>query len=197
MHYCHNTRYVALVLGGRNAYVTGFCDSSLGGCKRTGRSTDGFGIFLGYGLVDWRSVLHNLVCQSIAEAEYVTLAELVKGILWQRWMLQQTKIRSVITSYSSTIFTDSMAAIRMAKNPVATQQTRHIALRYHLVGELVSSGVLCLEHVIKNENAADIFTKALGKVKYIKFAKMLLGYEVFQVPTQRIETVPSPTGEYV
>ena len=197
IHYCYNTRNVALVLGGRNAYITGFCDSSLGGCKRTGRSTGGYCIFLGYGLVDWRSFLHNLVCQSIAEAEYVTLAELVKGILWLRWMLRQTNVSSIITKFSSTIFTDSMAAIRMAKNPASTQRTRHIALRYHLVRDLVNSGVFCLEHVITNENISDIFTKALGKIKYIKFAKMLLGYEAFQVPTQRIETVPSPTGEYV
>ena len=197
IHYCYNTRNVALVLGGRDAYITGFCDSSLGGCKRTGRSTGGYCIYIGYGLVDWRSFLHNLVCQSIAEAEYVTLAELVKGILWLRWMLHQTRVKSVITRCSSTIFTDSMAAIRMARNPVSTQRTRHIALRYHLVRDLINSGVFCLEHVITNENVADTFTKALGKLKYIKFAKMLLGYEPFQVPSQRVETVPSPTGEYV
>ena len=82
---------------------------------------------------------------------------------------------AIITNFSSTIFTGSMTAIRMARNPVVTQRTRHITLRYHLVRDLANSGIFSLEHLVTSENLADVFTKALSKMKYNKFANMWLG----------------------
>ena len=127
----------------------------------------------------------------------MTLSELSKSVLFLRWMLKETGIRAAITEYSSSIFCDNMAAIALASSPAATKRSKHIAIRYHYVRDLVAAGVITIEHISTHENLADIFTKPLGRLKFEKFSTMLLGYEPFQSPKQIVKTDVSPTGEYV
>ena len=77
------------------------------------------------------------------------------------------------------------------------RKVNHIVIRYHVVRELIANGVISIEHVETAENVADIFTKALGRVKFEKFAHMLLGYTEVQTPAKRVETIESQTGDYV
>ena len=197
LQFVYNTRHVKLVLGGVNADLTGFCDSELGGCKSTRKSTGGYAVFLGYGIIDWSSRLQNTVALNVFEAEYMTMSELVKSLLYLRWLLYQTRIERVVTKFSSTIYCDNMAAISLASNPSTTKRSKHISIRYHMVRDLVAAGVFCIEHIATDENVADIFTKAVGRVKFQKFASMLLGYIPFQVPNLRVKTKESKTKEYV
>ena len=125
------------------------------------------------------------------------MAELAKSMLYLRWLLHQTRINSVVTNFSSTIYCDNMAAIKLASNPATTKRSKHISIRYHMVRDLVAAGVFCIEHIATDENVADMFTKALGRVKFRKFANMLFGYVPFQEHTLRVETKESKTFEYV
>ena len=197
IHYAYNTRDMPLVLGGHTATFTAFCDSDLAGCRKTRKSTGGYGIFLGFGLVDWCSKLQNSVASNVFEAEYMILSDLSKVLLSFRWLLWQTKIPKLVTKLSSSIFCDNMAALKLAESAGGTRKSKHIAIRYHVVRELVAAGVVSIEHVETAENAADIFTKALGRLKFDKFANMLFGYTEVQTPVNRVETIESPTGEYV
>ena len=63
--------------------------------------------------------------------------------------------------YSSTLFGD--ATIAMASIPVEYERTKHIAIRYFFIRELVESGVISMEHV---DTVADIGTRSLGRAKY-------------------------------
>ncbi len=85
--YAHNTRNTPLTLGGRNADITAFCYSDLGGCQLTRRSAGGYAVFLGFGIVAWFSKLHNSVALNIFEAEYMTLSEISKSELFLRLLL--------------------------------------------------------------------------------------------------------------
>ena len=90
-----------------------------------------------------------------------------------------------------------MAAIRLALNAGGTKRSKHIALRFHVVRELVAAGVVIIEHAVSAENVADIFTKALGRVKFHKFVYMLFGYSEVQEASHRVDTIVSLSGEYV
>ena len=61
------------------------------------------------------------------------------------------------------MFCDNTSAINISKNPVMHFKTKHIAIKYHFVRELVQDKEIRLEYVNSKEQIADIFTKPLPK----------------------------------
>ena len=68
---------------------------------------------------------------------------------------------------------DNQSAIAMAHHDVFHPRTKHIAIRYHFIREVVAQGLLTLKWVETDLNIADIFTKALDTVKTDRFSKGL------------------------
>ena len=56
----------------------------------------------------------------------------------------------------------------MAKNPVSTQRTKHIDVRYHHICESVAARKIELKYLQTSEQVADIFTKALQRILFEK-----------------------------
>ena len=188
LQYLYNTRHHTLVLGGTSAYIKAFCDSDWAGDRSNRRSTGAFVLYLGDGPVEWASRQQRLTAQSTAEAEYIALTAPAKSILWLRWLLFQTGITTLISRFSSTIFSDNVAAETIASNESQSDKTKHIAIKYHFIRELIAVGVLVVEHVDTLLNVADIGTKALGKRKFVEFANMAMGRGELVKPTKRKRT---------
>lgn len=53
------------------------------------------------------------------------------------------------------------------------QRTRHIAVKYHWIRELLESGIAKTHYVLTNDQLADLCTKALGKKKHEEAIKQL------------------------
>ena len=62
---------------------------------------------------------------------------------------------------------DNTSAINISKNPVMHSKTKHIAIKYHFVRELVLDKEIRLEYVHTKEKIADIFTKPLPKDTFL------------------------------
>jgi hypothetical protein len=75
-----------------------------------------FILFLGWGPIDWRSKQHKYVTLSTGEAEFISLDGAARALEALRWLLKETGIESIITGYSSALFTDSTVAKAMASN---------------------------------------------------------------------------------
>src|ERR1700679_2531755 len=58
---------------------------------------------------------------------------------------------------------DNTSAIHLTKDPVFHSRTKHIAIKYHLIRDLVEKGMLQTTFIGTKDMAADIFTKALDK----------------------------------
>lgn len=65
------------------------------------------------------------------------------------------------------MFCDNTSAIDMSKNPVMHPKTKHIAIKYHFVRELVQDKEIRLEYIHTKEQIADIFTKPLAKDAFL------------------------------
>ena len=65
------------------------------------------------------------------------------------------------------MFCDNTSAINISKNPVMHSKTKHIAIKYHFVRELVQDKEIRLEYVNSKEQIADIFTKPLLKDAFL------------------------------
>ena len=61
------------------------------------------------------------------------------------------------------LYYDNTSAINISKNPVMHAKTKHIAIKYHYLWELVEDKEVKMEYVNTKEQIADIFTKPLPK----------------------------------
>lgn len=60
-------------------------------------------------------------------------------------------------------------ALKLMKNPVFHDRSKHIKIKYHFNRDYVQKGVVKLEYISTNEQVADIFTKALPRGKHVFF----------------------------
>ena len=65
------------------------------------------------------------------------------------------------------MFCDNTSAINISKNLVMHSKTKHIAIKYHFVRELVQDKEIRLEYVHSKEKIVDIFTKPLPKDAFL------------------------------
>ena len=68
---------------------------------------------------------------------------------------------------------DNESAIKLAGNQVFHARSKHIETPYHFVREKVLWQDVELQKTHTNEQVADIFTKALSKMKFKVFRKAL------------------------
>ena len=64
------------------------------------------------------------------------------------------------------LYCDNTSAINISKNLVMHAKTKHIAIKYHYVRELVEEKEVKMEYVSSKEKIVDIFTKTLPKDAY-------------------------------
>ena len=127
------------------------------------KSTSGGALFLGKRLATWTSKKQTCTSQSMAEVEYVAVAINCTNIVWLKHLLKGMKeeiTKPVI------LYCDNTSAINISKNPVMHAKTKHIAIKYHYVEELVEDKQVKMEYIHTKEQIADIFTKLFPKDAY-------------------------------
>ncbi|MCO5599519.1 hypothetical protein L7F22_053625 [Adiantum nelumboides] len=71
------------------------------------------------------------------------------------------------------IYCDNISSIQLARNPVFHCCTKHIEVHYHFIRERVLDDDIDLDYVGTEDQAVDLFTKALGTEKLQRFRGML------------------------
>ena len=61
------------------------------------------------------------------------------------------------------LYYDNIGSINISKNHVMHTKTKHIAIKYHYLRELIQDKEVRMEYVNTKEKIVDIFTKALPK----------------------------------
>lgn len=150
--------------------LLGYSDSDFAGDMEDRKSTTGVGYFLNGSLVTWASQKQKIVALSSCEAEYVAAAAAACQGIWLSRLVadflgtKETTVRLLM---------DNLSAIALSRNPVHHDRSKHIDTRYHFLRECVEEGKVEIEHVRTAEQVADIFTKALGQVKFIELRSAL------------------------
>jgi hypothetical protein len=70
---------------------------------------------------------------------------------------------------STPLLVDNTYAIKLVKNLIFHDGTKHINTKYHLIRYYVEAKTIHLGRCSTNEQIADIFTKKLGREKIEKF----------------------------
>nr|GLL16949.1 uncharacterized protein LOC109146716 [Ipomoea trifida] len=106
------------------------------------------------------------VSRSSTEAEYRALANAAAEVLWIKNLLHELNLT---LAQSPVLLCDNLSATYVCKNPVFHSRTKHLALDYFFVRELVTSGTLVVRHIPSSAQLADLLTKSLGRHLFLHF----------------------------
>ena len=149
---------------------TTFSDADLSGNPDNSHLTGSFAICISRGAMQWGSRLQPHVSLSSTELEYTTASKVSCEIMWMQYLFEEL---GYDTARLSPLLVDNKLAIQVLKHPEHQSTMKHMHRAYHWVCEQVEQWMIVVRHVPGDENPADIFTKPLGRVKFIKFWHML------------------------
>ena len=105
--------------------------------------------------------------------EYVGESHCGTMIEWLRGLPQELDIDGATPTEPTVMHCDNQAAIGMAEKAQFSKKTKHIAIRYHYVRDLVKDSVIEMVFMPTAEMIADGLTKAVGKEKFKRFVQAL------------------------
>jgi hypothetical protein len=125
-------------------------------------STNGYAFLYAGGAVSWKSKRQKSTAQSTMEAEFVAIGVASLEVKWlHKFFIElDLPLSSPIPVYS-----DSQAAVARIRNPVFSESTKHIDVKWNVSKETIETGEMTLKFVKGSENVADILTKSLGGEK--------------------------------
>ncbi|MCO5591222.1 hypothetical protein L7F22_045203 [Adiantum nelumboides] len=120
--------------------------------------------------VTWSSKKQPTVALSSIEAEYRGAIVAACEVAWLEMLLQdlEMQVQDLVV-----IYYDNLSSIQVAQNPVFHAHTKNIEVHYHFIRERVLDGDIDLAYVGIEDQAANLFTKALGTKKLRCFRGML------------------------
>lgn len=165
--YLSGTRGATLVFDGsiKNQKLVGYSDSDWAGDPIDRRSIAGHAFLIGNTAISWSSKKQQTVALSSTEGEYMSTTMATCEAIFLRRLCNELGFEQSAT----TIFVDNQSAMDLARNPVHHSRTKHIEVRHHFIREKLESGEVTLEYKPTADQTADIFTKPLPAVKFLKF----------------------------
>lgn len=139
--------------------LVGFCDSDYAGDEKERKSTSGYVFMLYGGPVAWSSSLQRVTALSSSEAEYMSISEALKELLWLRPLMESVGQKQ---AGPTELKVDNQAAIAMSKNPEFHRRTKHIGVRFHRIRQEQEAGNVNVSYVPTEKQAADVLTKPLN-----------------------------------
>ena len=162
----HN--YMLVYYTSSNSGLYAYCDTSYGDDQteldHKRRSTEGYYFSLASASVKWHLKMQTLVSTSSTMSEYMALSNCARDCAWYKILFKELGFPiSHVPLYG-----DSHGAIFNAQNPVTQKGIKHIEVHYHYICEQVELGMVKLYAVPTADNTADMFTKNLGPILFLK-----------------------------
>ena len=77
--------------------------------------------------------------------------------------------------HPTVIYEDNRGCLQMTQALKPTKRTRHVDTRYFAILDWVQSDTIDIKKIDTADNAADVFTKALGRVLFYRHTDTILG----------------------
>lgn len=147
-----------------------YSDASFASNRDDRTSMTGIILFMANSPIFWKSNKQKCVSLSTLESEYVALTQAAKELMWVIRILKECEeLKLFKMSDNHTLYCDNMAAIDFSRSPIENSKTKHIHVKYHFLRNLVLEQMFSLKYISGKINPADVFTKALSKVKFEEF----------------------------
>jgi hypothetical protein len=144
-------------------------DSDWASNTTTRRSQTGFFVKLANGLISWTLHAQKTVALSSTEAEYMALSDCSRQVVWMHTLMGELGYHLKPIP----ICGDNQGSIFISSNPVTEKRSKHIDIRYHYIHEAIERRLVDVYFINGDDNPADMLTKNLGSVKFLKFRAAL------------------------
>lgn len=151
--------------------LTGYVDSDWAGNEIDRKSTTGY-IFQMFDncTICWNTKRQSTVATSSTEAEYMALYEGIKEACWLKSLISSINVKIKLPIK---IFEDNNGCIAIANNPTDHKRTKHIDVKYHFSREKIEENHVNLEYISTGDQIADMFTKSIPAVQFVRFRTRL------------------------
>lgn len=147
--------YTGELKKGEKVQITCYCDSDWAQDRDDRRSVSGYVVKLANGAVSWQSKKQPTVALSSCEAEFVAYTEATREVMWLTYFLEELGI----PFETPVILTDSQSAMEWSKNAVHHQRSKHVAMKYFFIRDVVRNKTVKLQFITSKDNEADLMTK--------------------------------------
>ena len=125
--------------------LEGLSDASWGNNPDNGKPTSGYLFMMAGGPRSFKTVLQSVTAQSTMEAELTSMALVSKEAVYLSNMM--TELGFGKRFHSVPFFVDNTGALHIAGNSTYSSRTKHTALRFFFLEELVKEGRITIHHV--------------------------------------------------
>lgn len=116
--------------------------------------------------------------RSMVEVEYKVIAYTKAELRWFCRLLWEL---GIYLPFAPQILRNSISTIFMAHNPVIQSSTQHMELDYYFVHKFMANKRLHISHIPTDQQAANIFTKALP-IDTFRLHRLQLNLWAYQPP---------------
>ena len=162
LRYLAGTPNIGITFGACTPGLLTFCDADYAGDIDTRRSTSGYVFILNGGAISWASRLQPTVAASTTESDYIAAATAIKEGLWLRKLFQDLGLNLDTIN----IYADSQTALKLLKNPIVSNRSKHIDVIHHFARERVARNEVTFEYISTDTMVADSLTKAVPTNKF-------------------------------
>ena len=148
-----------------------YCDASWADDKDNRKSTMGYVITFGGTPISWKTKSMKTVALSSTEAEWASLANVLREVIWIKRILIELGIMD--QSDIIKVHEDNQGCIKLSRNPVMHERTKHIDIAFCFIREMVERGEIDIVYCDTKEMVADMMTKPLNGNMLTKFVGML------------------------
>jgi hypothetical protein len=134
------------------------------------KSQGGHMLFIDNTLIGWKSKRMSIRTHSSMESEYYEANEAAKGVIWLRRLLEEFDYPQ---KEPTVIYEDNTACISFSKNNTDHSRTKHIDQRAYCLRDWVRDKIITLKHISTDLQIADIFTKALPRIQFLKLVSLI------------------------
>jgi len=148
-----------------------YVDASFASDKDAFISVTGFLLLLGGCVIRAYSRRQKHVTSSTCESELEALHDGGLELLWYKQLFMDLHL--IDEDFIFTVFEDNQAAIAFGNSSWVKESSKHMAVRYHRVRELVQENFMELKYIPTNEQLADVLTKNVSLE--IRIVEQLMG----------------------
>ena len=152
-----------------------YTDSDWANDSTTRKSVSGTCIMLGGGAIVYKTIVQRTVALSTTEAEFYSLTDAGKLVLYVRLVLSDLGIEQ---TQATKIYEDNRGCLQMAQALKPTRRTRHVEAKYFAILDWVQTDKVKITKINTADNASDVLTKAAGKILFYRHNATIMGKRV-------------------